>query len=49
MTAAGPEPKSPRLRQHDVTIEKVAALLGTAAPKGLLIWRDGLDRRNDLL
>jgi hypothetical protein len=41
-TAAGPEPKSPRLRQHDVTIEKVAALLGTAAPKGLLIWRDEL-------
>src|ERR1700736_5066383 len=35
VTAAGPEPKSPRLRQHDVTIEKVAALLGTAAPKGL--------------
>ena len=49
VTAVGPEPKSPRLRQHDVTIEKVAALLGTAAPKGLLIWRDGLDRRNDLL
>jgi hypothetical protein len=42
VTAAGPEPKSPRLRQHDVTIEKVAALLGTAAPKGLLIWRDEL-------
>ena len=42
VTAAGPEPKSPRLRQHDVTIENVAALRGTAAPKGLLIWRDEL-------
>src|SRR5436190_105172 len=32
----------PRLRQHDVTIEKVAELLAHAAPKGLLIVRDGL-------
>lgn len=38
----GPEPQAPRLRQHDVTIEKVAELLGTAAPKGLLIVRDEL-------
>jgi hypothetical protein len=32
----------PRLRQHDVTIEKVAELLTDAAPKGLLIVRDEL-------
>jgi hypothetical protein len=38
--AAAPEP--PRLRQHDVTIEKVAILLAAAAPKGLLICRDEL-------
>lgn len=38
----GPEPQSPRLRQYDVTIEKVATLLATAAPKGLLIVRDEL-------
>jgi hypothetical protein len=37
-----PEPQSPRLRQHDVTIEKVASLLATAAPKGLMIERDEL-------
>src|SRR5438477_1776134 len=37
-----PEPQVPRLRQHDVTIEKVAALLAHAAPKGLLIVRDEL-------
>jgi Protein of unknown function (DUF3987) len=37
-----PEPQSPRLRQHDVTLEKVATLLATAAPKGLLIIRDEL-------
>ena len=35
-----PEPQAPRLRQNDVTIEKVASLLATAAPKGLLIVRD---------
>ena len=34
------EPQAPRLRQNDVTIEKVATLLATAAPKGLLIVRD---------
>jgi hypothetical protein len=38
----GPAPEAPRLRQNDVTIEKVAALLATAAPKGLLIVRDEL-------
>jgi hypothetical protein len=39
---AEPEPQSPRLRQNDVTIERVASLLATAAPKGLLIIRDEL-------
>jgi len=39
---AGPEPQAPRLRQNDVTIEKVASLLATAAPKGLLVVRDEL-------
>src|SRR5215831_17840253 len=29
-----PEPQMPRLRQHDVTTEKVAELLGGSAPKG---------------
>jgi hypothetical protein len=38
----GPEPQAPRLCQHDVTIEKVATLLASAAPKGLLIVRDEL-------
>ncbi|GAB0114936.1 DUF3987 domain-containing protein [Acidisoma sp. C75] len=36
------EPQEPRLRQSDVTIEKVASLLASAAPKGLLIVRDEL-------
>jgi Protein of unknown function (DUF3987) len=36
------EPQAPRLRQNDVTIEKVAELLANAAPKGLLIVRDEL-------
>ena len=35
------EPQEPRLRQSDVTIEKVATLLA-AQPKGLLIERDEL-------
>jgi hypothetical protein len=39
---AGPEPQEPRLRQNDITIEKVAVLLAAAAPKGLLIIRDEL-------
>ncbi len=38
----GSEPQAPRLRQNDVTIEKVAILLATAALKGLLITRDEL-------
>ena len=42
LAAAPPEPQLPRLRQHDVTIEKVAALLANAAPKGLLLVRDEL-------
>jgi hypothetical protein len=40
--AAGPEPQPPRLRENDVTIEKVASLLAAAAPKGLMIVRDEL-------
>jgi hypothetical protein len=39
---APPEPQPPKLRQHDVTIERVATLLATSAPKGLLMWRDEL-------
>lgn len=39
---AAAEPQAPRLRQNDVTIEKVAELLDAAAPKGLLIVRDEL-------
>jgi hypothetical protein len=37
-----PEPLKPRLRQHDVTIERIATLLAGAAPKGVLIHRDEL-------
>jgi hypothetical protein len=33
------KPEQPRLRQHDVTIEQVAALLAAAGPKGLMIVR----------
>jgi hypothetical protein len=40
--STGAEPQAPRLRQVDVTIERVATLLATAAPKGLLIVRDEL-------
>lgn len=36
------EPMAPRLMQSDATIEKVAALLASAAPKGLLMTRDEL-------
>lgn len=39
---APPEPQEPRLRQSDVTVEKVASLLASAAPKGLLVVRDEL-------
>ncbi len=38
----GPEPQKPRLRQSDVTVEKVALLLAQSAPKGLLMARDEL-------
>jgi hypothetical protein len=37
-----PEPQAPRLRQHDVTVPKLANLLAATAPKGLLIIRDEL-------
>lgn len=40
--ALPPEPQAPRLRQNDVTIEKVATILATAAPKGLVVVRDEL-------
>lgn len=40
--AEEPEPMAPRLMQSDVTIEKVAALLAGAAPKGILMARDEL-------
>ena len=33
----GAEPQMPRLRQNDITHEKVALLLANAAPKGLLM------------
>ncbi|MDE2006579.1 MAG: DUF3987 domain-containing protein [Rhodospirillales bacterium] len=39
---APPEPQAPRVRVNDVTIEKVATLLATASPKGLLLVRDEL-------
>ena len=39
---APPEPQAPRLRQSDVTVERVAVLLANAAPKGMLIVRDEL-------
>jgi hypothetical protein len=40
--AADVEPEKPRLRQYDVTIEQIAAILATAAPKGVMIVRDEL-------
>jgi hypothetical protein len=42
IVTAGSEPQAPRLRQNDVTIEKVALLLAATAPKGLLMMRDEL-------
>lgn len=49
-----PEPQAPRLVMADVTIEKVAAVLAEAAPKGVIIARDelsgwllGLNNYND--
>jgi hypothetical protein len=41
-TASDVEPERPRLRQNDVTVEQVAALLATAAPKGVTVVRDEL-------
>jgi hypothetical protein len=48
------EPQAPRLRQSDVTVEKVATILASSAPKGLLIvrdelcgWLEGLNSYND--
>lgn len=38
--ATPPAPAAPRVLQSDVTVERVATLLATAAPKGLLITRD---------
>ena len=38
--AAEIAPEKPRLRQHDTTIEQVAAILATAAPKGVVMVRD---------
>ena len=40
--AEPPEPQAPRVRVNDITVEKVASVLATAAPKGLLIVRDEL-------
>src|SRR3712207_4234580 len=37
-----PEPKAPRLRMDDVTVEQVALVLTQAAPKGVLMVRDEL-------
>lgn len=49
-----PMPEIPRLIQNDVTIEKAASLLTTAAPKGLMMVRDefagfvaGMNNYND--
>jgi hypothetical protein len=49
-----PEPQAPRLRQTDVTIEKMASLLANAAPKGVLVewdelvgWFKGMTNYND--
>jgi hypothetical protein len=39
-TASDIAPEKPPLRQHDVTIEQVAAILATSAPKGLMMVRD---------
>jgi hypothetical protein len=51
---APPAPQAPRLRQNDVTVEKIASLLAAAAPKGLLVvrdevagWLEGMTAYND--
>ena len=36
------EPERPRLRQNDTTVEQIAALEATAAPKGVMVVRDEL-------
>jgi hypothetical protein len=41
-TVSDIEPERPRLRQNDVTIEQIAALLAIAAPKGVMVVRDEL-------
>jgi hypothetical protein len=38
--ASSIEPQAPRLRQSDVTIERLAAILANAAPKGVVVMRD---------
>jgi hypothetical protein len=52
--AAPIEPQPPRLRQTDVTIERLGAILANAAPKGVVVMRDeiagwllGLNAYND--
>jgi Protein of unknown function (DUF3987) len=39
-TVSGVAPEMPRLRQHDVTIEQVGAILRASAPKGVMVVRD---------
>ena len=41
-TASDIEPQRPRLRQNDTTVEQVAMVLATAAPKGVMVVRDEL-------
>ena len=41
-TVSDVAPERPRLRQHDVTIEQIAVILATAAPKGVVVVRDEL-------
>jgi hypothetical protein len=52
-TVSDVEPQRPCLRQQDVTIEEVAVVLATTAPKGVVIvrdelagWLDGMDAYN---
>jgi hypothetical protein len=41
-TASDVEPQRPCLQHHDITIEELAAVLSTGAPKGVLVTRDEL-------
>jgi hypothetical protein len=41
-TVSDVEPRQPCLRHYDITIEEVAAVLATEAPKGVMIVRDEL-------